>query len=74
MRKAVRKLLADSRVSDLLKDGYESRLGPDPVGVCEPGVLFPSFSLDGELPILTISDRLFLFAARDSCLAGYLYL
>lgn len=33
----------DSLVSDLLKDGYESRLGPPAVGVCDPVLLFPSF-------------------------------
>lgn len=38
-------------MSDLLNEGYESRLGPGPVGVCEPGVLLPSFSLEGEFPI-----------------------
>lgn len=40
----------DSLVSDLLNEGYESRDGPGPVGVCEPEVLLPS--LDGWLPIL----------------------
>lgn len=33
----------DSFVSDLLNEGYESRDGPGPVGVCEPEVLLPSF-------------------------------
>lgn len=39
----------DSFVSDLLNEGYESKVGPGPVGVCEPEVLLPS--LDGWLPI-----------------------
>lgn len=47
VRSAVLSDLDDSRVSDLLNEGYEARSGPGPVGVCEPGVLLPSFSLDG---------------------------
>ena len=42
----------DSFVSDLLKEGYESKLGPGPVGVCEPEVLLPSF--DGWLPMFNV--------------------
>ena len=59
VRSAVLRDLVDSLVSDLLKDGYESRLGPVPVGVCEPdGVLFPSLlSFEGALPILTSPYR-----------------
>jgi hypothetical protein len=39
----------DSFVSALLNDGYESRLGPGPVGVWEPELL-PS--LEGVLPMM----------------------
>ena len=54
VRSAVFKDLVDSRVSDLLNDGYEDRSGPEPVGVCEPdGVPFPSF--DPALPMLIFS-------------------
>src|SRR6201996_5255327 len=54
VRSAVRSDRADSLVSDLLKDGYEYSDGPEPVGVCEPGVPvpLPSFSLDGWFPIV----------------------
>lgn len=51
VRRALLKDRVDSLVSDLLKDGYESRLGP--VGVCEP-LLLPSFSFDGWLPMLAM--------------------
>ena len=42
-RRALRSERVDSLVSDLLNDGYESRLGPAPVGVCEPPLLLLSF-------------------------------
>ena len=41
VRSAARKDRVDSFVSALLNEGYESREGPGPVGVCEP-VDFPS--------------------------------
>ena len=40
----------DSLVSALLNEGYESRAGPGPVGVCDPDVLLPS--LDGVFPMV----------------------
>jgi hypothetical protein len=58
----------DSLVSDLLKEGYESRLGPGPVGVCEPEVLFPSF--DGWLPMFGLCCR--LLTAKNSYLSKLL--
>ena len=54
VRSAVFSDRADSLVSDLPKDGYESKFGPGPVGVCEPELLLPSF--DGALPILSIRN------------------
>jgi len=50
VRKALLKDRMLSLVSDLLNEGYESRLGPGPVGVWEPVLLLPS--LDGWLPII----------------------
>ncbi len=58
--RALRKDRIDSFVSDLLNEGYDSRLGPAPVGVCDP-LLFPS--LDGWLPILLCPRSLGLFHA-----------
>lgn len=53
VRNAVLKERDDSLVSDLLNDGYESRLGP--VGVEEPLLLaLPSLSFDGWLPMLAM--------------------
>lgn len=56
VRKEFLKERMDSLVSVLLNEGYESNVGPGPVGVCEPDVLLPS--LDGWLPIIARSrDR-----------------
>lgn len=54
VRNAVLSDRADSLVSDLLNEGYESRFGPGPVGVCEPELFLPPPSLDGALPILAL--------------------
>lgn len=48
VRRADRKERVDSFVSDLLNDGYESKLGPGPVGVWEPE---PRPSFDGWFPM-----------------------
>lgn len=58
VRNAVFMDLTDSRVSDLLNEGYEDRSGPEPVGVCEPdGVPEPLPSFDPALPILISCRR-----------------
>ena len=41
--RALLKERMDSLVSALLNEGYESKLGPDVVGVCDPVLPFPSF-------------------------------
>ena len=51
----------DSLVSDFVNEGYESRFGPEPVGVLLPPLGFSPF--DGWLPIATNRQEIFFCLA-----------